>query len=172
MPRKRNKPGDQLENPAKIWDHLAWKTVSTENADLGDFEDAVFLGLEEIDGNAYKLKKMGSTYAVSSTAEVAENRSSSDESTMQPKKKRKTLKQLREENILKKKAESIPVDTDEPVVSKISDIVDTEVFWGTVQLHSALQNSLIGLGFANPTPIQSQAIPKVFMSYRLRYFCT
>ena len=42
---------------AGMWDALPWKPVNLENENLGEFEDSVFFGLEEIDGNAYKLKK-------------------------------------------------------------------------------------------------------------------
>jgi hypothetical protein len=41
----------------RMWDALPWKPVDVENENLGDFEDSVFFGLEEIDGNAYKLSK-------------------------------------------------------------------------------------------------------------------
>ena len=38
------------------WDSLAWKTVDTSSDTLG-MDDALFFGLEELDGNAYKLMK-------------------------------------------------------------------------------------------------------------------
>jgi superfamily II RNA helicase len=44
-------------NKVRMWDALPWKPVDVENENLGDFEDSVFFGLEEIDGNAYKLSK-------------------------------------------------------------------------------------------------------------------
>lgn len=46
---------------ARMWDALPWKAVDTDSGKLGDFDDSVFFGLEEIDGNAYKLSKSGVT---------------------------------------------------------------------------------------------------------------
>lgn len=40
-----------------MWDTLPWKPVDVDRENLGDFEESVFFGLEEIDGNAYKLSK-------------------------------------------------------------------------------------------------------------------
>jgi hypothetical protein len=44
---------------ARMWDALPWKPVDVTKENLGEFEDSVFFGLEEIDGNAYKLSKIG-----------------------------------------------------------------------------------------------------------------
>lgn len=41
----------------KMWNNLPWRSVDTEKENLGDYEDTVFFGLEELDGNAYKLRK-------------------------------------------------------------------------------------------------------------------
>lgn len=44
---------------ARMWDALPWKSVDVDRENLGDFEESVFFGLEEIDGNAYKISKAG-----------------------------------------------------------------------------------------------------------------
>lgn len=36
---------------------MAWRSVDVAKENLGDYEDTVFFGLEELDGNAYKLRK-------------------------------------------------------------------------------------------------------------------
>ena len=38
------------------WDSFAWKTIDT-SSDVMGIDDAMFFGLEELDGNAYKLMK-------------------------------------------------------------------------------------------------------------------
>jgi hypothetical protein len=40
-----------------MWDQMAWRSVDVGKENLGDYEDTVFFGLEELDGNAYKLMK-------------------------------------------------------------------------------------------------------------------
>lgn len=38
---------------AKFWNSLPWKPVDVSKSRLGEFDDAVFFGLEELDGNAF-----------------------------------------------------------------------------------------------------------------------
>ncbi len=53
--------------PSTSWDSLSWKKIDTENEDLTDLEGGgMFFGLEELDGNAYQLKRQGSSYKLSS----------------------------------------------------------------------------------------------------------
>lgn len=54
--RLRAKP---TATKSRMWDALPWKAVDVDRENLGDFEESVFFGLEEIDGNAYKLSKTG-----------------------------------------------------------------------------------------------------------------
>lgn len=42
----------------RMWNTLPWHSVDVTKENLGDYEDTVFFGLEELDGNAYKLRKM------------------------------------------------------------------------------------------------------------------
>ena len=59
MSFKRNR--DNVEgngsNTERMWDKMAWRSVDVAKENLGDYEDTVFFGLEELDGNAYKLRK-------------------------------------------------------------------------------------------------------------------
>lgn len=42
---------------AKFWNALPWKSVNVSDTHLGEFDDAIFLGLEEVDGNAFLAQK-------------------------------------------------------------------------------------------------------------------
>eukprot|EP00601_Ochromonadales_sp_CCMP2298_P030551 CAMPEP_0173347986 /NCGR_PEP_ID=MMETSP1144-20121109/13470_1 /TAXON_ID=483371 /ORGANISM="non described non described, Strain CCMP2298" /LENGTH=109 /DNA_ID=CAMNT_0014295557 /DNA_START=44 /DNA_END=370 /DNA_ORIENTATION=- len=58
-PKAKRDRGNKTKGKAAMWDTLAWRSVDTTTSDLGDFEESVFMGLEEIDGNAYVIKKTG-----------------------------------------------------------------------------------------------------------------
>ena len=55
--RSRAKASGSEFNSIKMWDQMAWRSVDVGKENLGDYEDTVFFGLEELDGNAYKLMK-------------------------------------------------------------------------------------------------------------------
>ena len=55
--RSRAKASGSEFNSIKMWDQMAWRSVDVAKENLGDYEDTVFFGLEELDGNAYKLMK-------------------------------------------------------------------------------------------------------------------
>lgn len=58
MPLKKlRRPKSEKVDRVKYWDSLPWKAVDVESENLGEFEETVFFGLEEVDGNAYMLKK-------------------------------------------------------------------------------------------------------------------
>lgn len=65
--RIRKKLRAAVSGNARMWDALPWKAVDLESNKLGDFDESVFFGLEEIDGNAYKLSKSGVTHISTDT---------------------------------------------------------------------------------------------------------
>ena len=62
---KRKKENNQSEHEIKTtaWESFMWKPVADESEehfegeDDGGYDDSMFFGLEEIDGNSYKIKK-------------------------------------------------------------------------------------------------------------------
>ena len=147
----------------KLWNKLPWKQVSLEDTDLGEFDESVLFGLEEIDGNAYKLTKNDNGYSLKVTGEdivdldfIDDNDNDNDDSlptineeSSTPKKetkKKKTKKAKKLTNTTTKENESAVV----PVGNS---------YWGNIELHHLLTNSLTHLGFLSPTPIQEKAIP-------------
>ena len=52
------KAAGSMSSSERMWDILPWHSVDVTKENLGDYEDTVFFGLEELDGNAYKLRKM------------------------------------------------------------------------------------------------------------------
>ena len=59
MSFKRSRQNVEISgsNTERMWDKMAWRSVDVAKENLGDYEDTVFFGLEELDGNAYKLRK-------------------------------------------------------------------------------------------------------------------
>lgn len=149
---------------------MNWKTVSSDSLELGDFNDSVFFGLEELDGNAYKLTKISNGYSVEKYNEAIKNDAIISESTLQAedivnlnekdedkkidkirKKDKKLLKQSRKKNI-----EKITV-----VDAQVESVSNEEIVWGNIEFHHLLQSSLVSLSFSTPTPIQSISIPMI-----------
>lgn len=67
--RLRSGPGKMGGSRAKYWDTLPWKAIDTSNENLGEFEESVFFGLEEVDGNAFLLNKQGGADAKAPSVE-------------------------------------------------------------------------------------------------------
>jgi hypothetical protein len=55
--RAEGEKAEGASNKEKMWDNLPWHSVDVTKENLGDYEDTVFFGLEELDGNAYTLNK-------------------------------------------------------------------------------------------------------------------
>ena len=162
----------------RIWDKLPWKSVNLEGTDLGQFEDSVFFGLEEIDGNAYrKLIKsdnksqlgLDDDIKVECNDEVGASNPISSKEMKCPKRKsveieqdldseRKEVKNKKIKKSDKTVLKKIILDDETQSVS-ISSINDEEWGGSGVYLHSLIRNSLIELNFTAPTPIQEKAIP-------------
>jgi ATP-dependent RNA helicase DDX24/MAK5 len=172
---------------SRIWDGLPWNSVDVSKENLGDFEDAVFFGLEELDGNAYVLSKNEQGFAVLPSSGTNEREgkkpkkvkespqddifgSGETNHTNQPS-KRKSLKDIRKDAMKLKEGKT----SDNKVAggklkhqkqkqSPVGQIpfdwpLEGEADWGGVKLHVLLQKSLISLNFNFPTPIQTAAIP-------------
>lgn len=59
---------------AKFWNALPWKSVDVSKSRLGEFDDAVFFGLEELDGNAFlEFKKKQQEAVAAGTAEAEDD---------------------------------------------------------------------------------------------------
>lgn len=173
----------------EMWNALPWRSVDVTEENLGDFEDSVFFGLEEIDGNAYKLQKTASSYSVSPAIDDGTADSSSNKKT-----KRKSLKEIRKEALANKDGESgknggsseaktevqskkakneknekkEKKQKDKPkgkspavaaAVPPAAVVPEGLADWGGIKLHVLLQQALISLNFHSPTPIQLAAIP-------------
>ena len=126
--------------------------------DLGEFEDTVFFGLEELDGNAYKLTRGEGSYKVEVTTsgpgEVGESCGEDEEKeTASITKKLKTSKKLKKKGA----SEAGSRQVDVPLRTYEDDS------WGGVKLHGLLVQSMLKLNFHTPTPIQSAAIPMTIM---------
>lgn len=60
---------------AKFWNALPWKSVDVSKSRLGEFDDTVFFGLEELDGNAFlEFKKNQQEATAAGTAEADDDR--------------------------------------------------------------------------------------------------
>ena len=86
------------EKALEMWNALPWHAIDTSSENLGQFEDSVFFGLEEVDGNAYLLQKTASSYKVEPAA-AASSSAAGDAGAAAAaggkKAKRKSLKELR-----------------------------------------------------------------------------
>jgi hypothetical protein len=131
------------------WAALPWKTIDLSNEDLGEYNDAVFFGLEEIDGSDYKKYISG--------AAPAENVEHQEEDLQEdfidppkPHKKKKEKKSDKKVSVVEEK-KSVP----EPI-----PIDDSPLSWAnSISLHNQLVSSLKTLNFTTPTPIQTISIP-------------
>jgi hypothetical protein len=69
----------------KMWDRLSWKPVDTSDASFGEFDQSMFFGLEEIDGNSFILKKSENMFTVEPiTDAIAESKSNKNKRKLNP----------------------------------------------------------------------------------------
>jgi hypothetical protein len=87
MSLKRARKGQSVGTA--MWEALPWQSVAVNHSELGDFQDSVFLGLEELDGNAYLFNKGTSGYSVAAKSTGSSSSSSSNSSSTGSNKKRK-----------------------------------------------------------------------------------
>jgi ATP-dependent RNA helicase DDX24/MAK5 len=137
----------------KMWNAMPWKSIAFEDVNLGEFDESILFGLEELDGNAYVLDKKESGYKLE--MRVGNNSKSKDTDTTSSKDKdsdnnKKKLKKLRKSKKTAADATKAPV---------INLIPEGSKYWGPILLHTLLYDALINLGFTRPTPIQEKAIP-------------
>ena len=144
--------------------------MDTSNESFGDFDDAIFFGLEEIDGSAFvSNNQFGAGSSDSSDKKNKKRRvegeATTEDAEMEPAKK--PQKDKKKANILRvmdaePKVEPIKFSTlNEQALEAVHCDVDSVTDWGDVQLRTVLVTILSQKGFAQPTPIQSSAIPKI-----------
>lgn len=135
---------------SRILDTLPWKRIDTSHESLGDFDDAMFFGLEEVDGDELaKLIQIPSNSSQSTI--VGEDEVIVDKKPKKTIEKAKKVKPLKENQMTEKKV----IDIAMPHV---------EMLWGSLQLHTLLALSLESLGYHDPTPIQASAVPATLSS--------
>ena len=156
----------RLKKKKNIWESLPWKSVDVSKANLGEFEDAVFLGLEEIeDSNSY-IDSISQTKSTSLEQGIKDVDSKLPERATKKLKRVSLRKQIKEiDNIEEKcsgrKNNSLAVLHEENVTSK--DLRE-DLPWNThnnIKFHRLLCESLVHHKFFDPTPIQASAIPVI-----------
>lgn len=158
MKRKRLRTTGAPGGPSEKWGEMPWRSVDVSTMDLGEFEDTVFFGLEELDGNAYKLTRGEGSYKVEARMSGAgedEELSSGVAETASITKKAKTSKKDKKKDPPEASGRRLPVDV--PLRTYEDDS------WGGVKLHGLLVQSMLKLNFHTPTPIQSASIPMTIM---------
>ena len=161
---------------------LSWKPVHTESEQLGDFDDAMFFGLEEVDGNAYISSKQALTQqqqqhedqeeqheeqepAMEVEEQPEQQQEKEQEKPLSKKQKAKKEKDKAKREKAKKDKAKARVARERAAASKQQEeVVDEDAPWASLSLHSLLASSLTSLNFSTPTPIQASAIPKVLGS--------
>lgn len=156
---------------AEYWNSLSWKAVDTSSHNFGDFEDAMFFGLEEVEASVY----LGNSSASKKSKETKKRKVDESEQTVgvdvveeeQPKK----LKSKKERRPKKKKLRAAAAATNQSDNEKaaVTDEIEAAVLryslktleWGTVSLYQPIIKALNTKGFEQPTPIQLNAIPKI-----------
>lgn len=159
---------------ADYWNSLSWKPVDTSNHDFGNFEDAVFFGLEEVNASVYlgnnssSKKSKGAKKRKADETEVGATELAEEVvEEEQPKK----LKAKKDKKPKKKKLRAAVVTVSETNLYENNEVVQEEAIalgdslemlqWGTVSLFQPIVEALNSKGFEQPTPIQLSAIPKI-----------
>lgn len=131
----------------KMWNAMPWKPIHFEEMNLGEFDESILFGLEELDGNAYKLEKKEAGYKLEMKNSTKNQNTTTEEVKKDKKKKLKKLRKDTKENQEDSKS------------SNSTLIPEGSKLWGSISLHCLLHDALIDLGFTTPTPIQEKAIP-------------
>ena len=168
--------------PSAQWNALPWRSLDVSKANLGDFEDSVFFGLEELDGNAYKLTKSAQSYKIESVAPAPAAPQAAldlrDQQDKKPKRDRKDQQGKKKRKLQEREAEGgLPTESKQAEVAAkrskqaeqqapaeeaaTTTIATAEATWGTskISLDGLLVRAVLALNFAVPTPIQEAAIP-------------
>jgi hypothetical protein len=156
----------------KYWQTLPWKPVDVASINLGSFDDSVFFGLEEIDGNSYIVEKNKKNSQTTAETSETEGESTNKKKNKKNPKKRSLSEDAAEEGskksepAKKKKKKVAAIDKQE----KVTDVVDSTIDlsqtkkWDKVQLSFPIVETLQQLDFLHPTPIQSSSIPLTLSS--------
>jgi ATP-dependent RNA helicase DDX24/MAK5 len=117
-----------------------------ELGDLGEFEDAVFYSLEELDGNAIAagVKRV-------EVAPSKEEDASTSESSM-----KKSIKAKRKRAVVSRSEANAPLSVDSalPVAAVFAE-------WSGIRFRTEVVCALERLGFSEPTPVQAKTIPAI-----------
>eukprot|EP01040_Poterioochromonas_malhamensis_P011405 gene11405-12434_t len=169
------------------WDSLPWKPVDVSAMDLGSFDESMFFGLEEIDGNSYlELKNNKKTSGDKSHEKKTEESSKAEKTSrkrkieeeeptpeseepqadekQKKKKKKKSEKKESTTTIIVQKTNDQKTKKLPQSIEEIEELVTPQSTWDNVTLCSLLQKALISLDFQHPTPIQSSSVPMVLSS--------
>ncbi len=122
MSAKRLRTGGKVSR-TKYWDALPWKAIDTPNEDLGDFEESVFFGLEELDGNAYLINKDKDGFKPEVVGSEGETTETGEEVVKE--KKSKKAKRAKKSIDLSEVIEATPEVVSTPVIN-ITDAISTE----------------------------------------------
>lgn len=131
------------------WDNLAWKDVDVSGVDLGEFDDSVFFGLEEVIDYS-SAASQGTSISDSVGRDMHGNES---KSVLDSKEETKRKKQK-----VEKKRPNTPESSIIKTVNSVKQVIDVTSSWNGVSLHSLLVDGLTKLKFVSPTPIQSNSI--------------
>jgi hypothetical protein len=168
------------------WDALPWRSV--EAGDLGNFEDAVFCSLEEVDGSAFgsgavkcavEERVAGSNVdTVCQKVKVKRKRESSCADTVMladvnvdvvnddndERKREKNKRRIKDEKGKERKVKETPTDA---VIAISPGLAPSATFaeWNGIRFRSEVVASLKRLGFDEPTPVQLRCLP-VIMRHR------
>eukprot|EP01041_Mallomonas_annulata_P009559 gene9559-19860_t len=168
-----------INRKKSVWEGLPWKPVDTANENLGDFEEAVFFSLEELDGDycavnkssggleivshEKDLSKSGINDSSSSTNFLSSDQTAVDNAKTIKKKtkvKRKAIEKLR------LMATKQPSGTQAEICTEpVPEVAFFDKQWGNmtthVRIHSLLESAVMQLKFFVPTPVQCHAIPLI-----------
>ena len=154
----------RFKSTTEMWNGLPWKPIAFDSVDLGDFEDSVLLGLEEIDGNAYQLTKTSGGYSVDTVNSNSDELEDAIDGDLKSKtKKELSKKESKKESKKKAKKDKAKLSAlakkGEKETNIIQPIPNETKVWGNIELNSVLYDALVALGYVTPTPIQSAAVP-------------
>ena len=119
-----------------MWDTLPWKPVDVDRENLGDFEESVFFGLEEIDGNAYKLSKGTDNVLKTITMDGSEEASEKAVKTSKKSKKSSDKVPADAESVVEETA-----DSSEPTTSKKSSKKRKQTIINVSEIENAVTDS-------------------------------
>lgn len=95
----------------EYWNSLPWKSIDVSDVQLGEYDDAVFFGLEELDGNAFLASK-----SKNQTSEDGKDGAVADKKSKKDKKNKKRKLEEPEPTADSEAAEEAEVDNSKEVL--------------------------------------------------------